>query len=56
MFKVIAKRRKTNEIEYIGGSYNEIAVARVALAAFKSGAGSKFIHKYFTFIKIAQLG
>ena len=54
MYTIIVKRRKTEKIEQIGRSYAEILIAEAALDGMKTGFGSRFIRKNFTYLKIAK--
>jgi len=54
MYKIIVKRRKSEEIEQIGRSYAEILIAEAALDGLKAGLGSRFIRGNFTYIKVVK--
>ena len=51
-FRVIVKERKKRSIRAITPLYDNYMTAKAALDASKSGYGSRFIKKHFTFIKI----
>ena len=51
-FRVIIKERKKGNIKAITPLYDNYITAKAALDASKSGYGSRFIKKHFTFIKI----
>ena len=54
MYKIIVKRRKSEEIEQIGRSYAGILIAEAALDGLKAGLGSRFTRKSFTYIKVVK--
>ncbi len=54
-YRILIKERKQKEIRAITPDLDNLLIAEVALDAAKCGYGSKFIHKYFTFIKIGEI-
>ena len=54
MYKIVIKRRKSEQIEQIGKSYEDFLLAEAALDGLKAGFGSRFILRNFTCIKVIK--